>query len=167
MRAAAAVAVLALAACGGDSRGPLAPPEDTRAGVSAPVDVGERVSMGLIIPTNSGEDTVVLERLEPIEMDPGMRLVGVGMTDGPSHVGLISGYPPDGRRLHELEGFAIEPGAQDGVVVGLAVTREGRHSVRAFRLYYRVGDDRYDEVWTIGVRLCAPKEEMFGRCPAR
>jgi hypothetical protein len=128
------------------------------------------MSFGLLIVENGSKRTATLERIELARVTAGMRIVGsyVQPVRAGAPVGFLNGFPPAnaGRVRSAVAGYALAPGAEVRIVLGLTVERNGRFVTRALRLSYRVGDDRYRADWPLGVRLCAPKRRYFGRCQA-
>jgi hypothetical protein len=149
--------------------GPLEPPASLHYwGLGHPVDVGERLSYGLLFLRNRSRRTATLEGVDAVEATPGMRIVGgyaQPIDDGPG-VGLGAGFPPtpSGTIHAAVRGFAVRPGDEVRIVLGVVVDRTGRQQFLRLRLRYRVGSHGFASTWPLGLRLCAPASRYRGKC---
>ena len=82
-----------------------------------------------------------------------------------SAVGFIGGFrlPRDG---HAVKGFKVAPGAEVVVVLGIAVTRPGRHRFEALALDYHVGHSPFRDIYPSSGQLCAPRQRYVDKCHA-
>jgi len=153
--------------------GPLAC-ADCSAGASIPVAVGKRATFGAANLENHGNEAAVLERVEYVDLTPGVRILGpVVSRSGESRgsgIGLVLGYPPPQLKgaFHELSGYRVLPlrsfDDEVDVLVGLSPSREGMFSYRKLRIYYHVGSKHYVTTYDMGVRVCAPPSTWRSRC---
>jgi hypothetical protein len=79
--------------------------------------------------------------------------------------GLLEGFriPRDG---HVLRGFVVAPGAEVLVVMGVEVTKPGRHRFHALALDYHVGRTAFRDTYASSGQLCAPKQSYVNKCDA-
>jgi hypothetical protein len=175
---AAAVAVpLALTRNSGPrSGGPLACPECFRTGLSFPVNVETPFTYGLRNFQNRGDDRAVLERVRPLAISRGMRVVGamiVRRVDNPwnSTADDHTHFPPRNIAtvVKPLAGYRL-PRARNNddfveLILGLEVSHPGRFVFRGIELTYRVGDTRYRERYPDEVAVCAPIKAHRQGCP--
>jgi hypothetical protein len=145
---------------------------------------------------NNGEKPAVLERASFSGLGPGLKYLGAYVLAEPRHCqkakipapreclfyswkdkrgrlhsarrsagGFIAGFamPRDG---HVLEGFTVSPGAQVVVVLGIEVTKRGRHRFQALALDYRVGEAAYRDIYESSGQLCSPTARYLNKCPA-
>lgn len=136
------------------SDGPLRP--GPRFDVELPVERGETITWGSVLPDNTTTSPIEIESIEPVDAK-NIEIVGIDLND-PSEgaVGTAYGFPPAGigatpmsdatpRRLDPddfvqvLVGVRL-PGTQDGVISGL-------------RVGYRYEGRRYETVLPYGLRL--------------
>jgi hypothetical protein len=82
-----------------------------------------------------------------------------------STIGFIDGFrmPRDG---HVLKGFAVAPGAEVQVVIGIKVTKPGRHRFEALALDYQVGGTAFRDIYASSGQLCSPRQRFMDNCPA-
>jgi hypothetical protein len=149
--------------------GALAPSHDARFfSVSAPAEVGGRFSYGLLIATNRGDAAATLERVELVDADPGLQLVGAyaQTAEDPHPVGLLAGFPPEGASpaRRPVRGYVVAPGRGVRVVVGIGASSKGASTAHALRLSYQVGERAYRADWPLAIRLCAPARAWADRC---
>lgn len=154
--------------------GPLACP-DCHTGAAMPADIGDLGTYGAADLQNQSDEAAILDRVEFVDLTPGLRILGPFVTrsgDRPGgEIGLIREFPPPGLKgaLHPLHGYRVRPfrGFADNVqiLVGISALRRGRLSYRKLKLYYRVGSKRYVATFDMGVRVCAPGSVPSTRCP--
>jgi hypothetical protein len=79
--------------------------------------------------------------------------------------GFVAGFgkPRDG---HALSGFTVVPGAGVVVVLGIKVTKPGRHRFEALALDYHVGGKAFRDIYSSSGQLCAPKQRYIDNCHA-
>ena len=140
-----------------------------------PMDIGDKGTYGAADLQNRSKKPAVLDRVEFIDVTPGLRLLGPLVSrrgDRPFEgVGLIRQFPPPGLEgaLHPLHGYRVLPfrGLADyvSILVGVSPLRKGRLSYRQLKLYYSVGDKRYVTTFDIGLRVCVPGSIPLARCP--
>jgi hypothetical protein len=82
-----------------------------------------------------------------------------------SAVGFIAGFrvPRDG---HTLKGFTVAPGVEVVVVLGVTVTKPGRHRFEALALDYRVGRSAFRDIYSSSGQLCSPTQGYIHNCNA-
>ena len=174
--AAVAVPVALTHGRGPRSNGPLACPECLRTGLSFPVDVRTPFTYGLRNFRNRGDAPAVLERVRPVAMSHGMRMVGaliVRRVDNPwnSTSSDHTHFPPPNivSVVKPLAGYSLAPsrGVSDFVelILGLEVGHPGRFAFRGIELTYRVGKTRYRDRYLDEVAVCAPIKEHRQGCP--
>ncbi len=136
--------------------GPLQPDrlEGTASMTTVRKTKGDDVTFSLFVPWNAGGETVVLERLMPIDPDGVSVLSAAVVTSGGPPVESGRGFPPANAVLEPIDGFPVPPG--DDVLDGLqlAVELSGAGTIPAFALSYRVGEDHHVAILGTGVMLC-------------
>ena len=86
--------------------------------------------------------TIRLRGIEPRELDPGLRVVGIRLAPQPLDAAVAEpGWPPRGR-LYAVDGYELPSRGTGGdtgavVVIGLRYTAPGRHALHDLRLHYR------------------------------
>jgi hypothetical protein len=179
--AAAGALSLAAGGCGDGEGGPLRGPEIEQA-LGWPVVAGHPISFSDIEVVNTGTEPVVLERVELIDGDPGIRVVGAlaAEHEGDTYVANFEDFPPDPNAyspstyrlplLADLEGYIVPP--QPGAVlddpdthgtqlhIGLeVVANQAKLSFESLRIHYRVGDERHALTVGYAVSLCTPRSD--------
>jgi hypothetical protein len=154
--------------------GPLACP-DCHSGASMPADIGDVGTYGAADLENHSKEPAILDRVEFVDLTPGLRILGPLVSRAGDRagggVGLIREYPPPGLKgaLHPLHGYRVlpfrSPADDVRVLVGVSPLRRGKLSYRQLKLYYRVGSKRYVTTFDMGVRICAPASVPSARCP--
>jgi hypothetical protein len=139
-------------------------------GVGGATDVGRPLSVGLLVIENRGRASATLEDVSLDGAPPALRVVGnyVQPRAVAPGIGLVEGFPPanPGPLRSPVRDYRVPAGTTVQIVVGLAPSRNGTFTSRAFLVDYRVGNVAYRAEWPIGVRVCAPKRRYFGKCPA-
>ena len=69
--------------------------------------------------------------------------------------------PRDG---HVLKGFTVAPGVDVSVVLGVKVTKPGRHRFEALALDYHVGGTAFRDTYSSSGQLCSPAERYIDTC---
>jgi hypothetical protein len=147
---------------GRQTGGPLACKACGRTATSGPARVGQAVTMGPLTLENDGRKTVTLERVELLDIDPGLQTVGVIVVkpDGTGLVGSAYGFPPTrpGGTTHSVRGYRIPPATARSqfvqILVGIRLTKPGRAGARRMVVYYREGEVPYRAYFDHSVWLC-------------
>jgi hypothetical protein len=124
--------------------------------------VGDRVSVsGPYLVKNNGSQPLVLDRVVPVDAQSGIVLRGDYVLYRPDHLGSWPGYrvPQNG---HPLHGATVAPHTRVEIVLGVEVTKRGRHSWQGVRVFYRQGGQTYSHDDHLGVEVCAPPPK---NCP--
>ena len=149
------------------SGGPLACRECGRTATGAPVRVGQLVSMGPLRLRNQGEETVTVERVELIDIDPGLDVVGMVVVEPDGRHPLVGGdhgYPPrePGGITHPVSGYRLPPARSRAdfvqILVGLRLSARGRAGARKIAVDYRVGRVPYRAIFDHAMWLCADRK---------
>lgn len=114
----------------------------------------DRITIGVTVPWNAGEDAVMLEELAAISTG-GIQIEKTGvLPSGQEPLQPARGFPPAGLSVLPVEGYGVEPGgnALDGFQI--AVGLRGNGSVLGFALRYRSGDATLTAFIPVGVMLC-------------
>lgn len=144
--------------------GPLANPPGYRNEATAPADLNEPFSWGLIYLENNGDDPVHVEALDLGQIPSGLRVLGSYAVPGNAGIGLLSGFAPN--RGRPVAGLTIPPKATYNVVVGLSPTARGRHKIPELHVRYTSGDQKYEATFESAIVLCAPKANYPHGCPS-
>jgi hypothetical protein len=174
------------------SGGPLALPPEKKVSMGIPVPKGVPFSFALLGVKNTSDKPVVLDRVDLVQADPGLALVGAfglitpqhcnarpaprrcfvySWTDGSgkTHVsrrtaiGLIKGYHFP-HDGHVIDGMTVAPNAEVQVIVGVKTTMPGRRSFRQLALTYHQGGKSYRDIYESSARLCTPEKTYIDRC---
>ncbi len=162
---------------GGDpSPGPLSSPEASRIGIGR--TAGEPFGFGLTLAWNTGDRPAVLERIEPVDPTPGLRVVATGAA-GPEReflfVASTQTWPSDEfTDLHPVRGFEVAPRAsaagERGVelVLALQADKPGRYVFKAVAVEYTVDGERHRAIIRNGIGVCVtpPGERTVRGCDA-
>jgi hypothetical protein len=160
---------LLCAACGGSA--PPPPPLASGAITSESIGVatGKAATWADVVLVNRGKEPLEFESVEPVAVDPGLRVLGVRIrvlgpngdaAGDPNPAVSGSGFPPTGQPGTPVAGTHLDPVAGDDlrpqaeVLVGLAADAPGHYVLRGLRIRYRVGSA--SEVGTVShaVALC-------------
>jgi hypothetical protein len=129
-----------------------------------PVEVGQRVTVGLSLPTRRVH-RLTLDGLRPVRPEHGIKVLGYRVLYPSENSGGLEGadgFPPPHWKVHPLRGTAVAGNAAaTEILVGLEATTVGVHNVLAFVVSYHVGARRYRALIYHGVTLCAP--DLGGR----
>jgi hypothetical protein len=169
--AAAGIAVLAAAALWGSRElqaptpGPLA--DDAAASLGIQRRVGETFTYGMPVVINSGDEPAVLERIEPVDATPGLKLLATRVSGSDRRFYFFaSGRWPDPSRftdLHPVRGFVVHPRDVKGwdrgaeLIFVMRADRPGRYKFKAVAVEYRVGSSEHRAVLDIGLGVCVTK----------
>jgi hypothetical protein len=118
--------------------------------------------MGPLTLSNEGDEVATLERVELLDVDPGLQVVGMVVVKpyGRGIVGSAYGYPPRDPRgsLHRVSGYELAPARSHSdvvqVLVGIKLTSPGRAGARRIAVDYRVGDSKYRAYFDHSMWLC-------------
>ena len=108
--------------------GPLACPDCGSSGLGLPVGVGELVAVGAAYPRNRGTRDVVIEGVQLVDAELGLKLVHVVIVEpnGKGHgvVGLGHTFPPPepGGTIRPLAGYVLRPDRQVQILLGVRVS---------------------------------------------
>ena len=156
--------------------GPLACPHRGECGRSAtggPVNVGASASLGPLALRNEGDETVTVERVELLGVDPGLELIGmlVVKPDGRHPlVGSSRGYPPPepGGSTHAVRGYQLAPAKSNAdyiqILFGLRLRSPGRAGARRIAVDYSAGDVPYRAYFDHSMWLCTHRVDRTEGC---
>lgn len=178
---------------GANETGPLGPPPG-KASIGVPVQIGKPFSDGMLVAKNHGSKPAVLDRASFVRPDSGLEYLGAYVLSMPRrcwkvrrlpapHVCLFyrwkdkrgavrssrrssGGFVAGFRRHHALSGFTLVPGNEVVVVLGVKVTKPGRHRFWALALDYHVGRDAFRDIFASSGQLCAPEQRYVDSCHA-
>lgn len=155
--------------------GPLACPKCGVLGLSFRVDAQDPFTYGLLVLVNSGDRTAVLEEVEPLDADPGLRLVGAVVVPTRVNPWNVTAsdhhdFPPRNVAdvVEPLRGYRVPPARDnaDGheVMLGFEVPGPGRFAFRRLAVDYHVGETRYRAIFRFRLRVCAPARQRAVPC---
>ena len=143
--------------------------------------IGEQVSFGYVLLTNSGKAPATLENIRLLGVSGGLELLGIRSRSVPDEEGRgmfigLAGYPPKEWSSTPLESNHVVPvpetfsegNPNEGLelVIGVRATRPGVARARAVEFTYKVGSKRHREVYDGSMYLCAPAENFTAEtCP--
>jgi hypothetical protein len=129
--------------------------------------VGQTFTYGLPVVINTGDEPAVIDRIEPVDPTPGLRVVDTRMNGSErKYFFFASGDWPDPTRytdLHPVPGFVVHPETAKGwergaeLIFALRADKPGRYVFRAVAVEYRVGGDEHRAVLDIGLGVCVTK----------
>jgi hypothetical protein len=129
--------------------------------------VGEIFTYGMPVVINSDDEPAVLERIEPVDPTPGLKLVDTRISgSNRKYRSFSSGRWPDPSRftdLHPVSGFIVHPEDAPGwergaeLIFALRADEPGRYMFRAVAVEYRVGANEHRAVLDIGLGVCVTK----------
>jgi hypothetical protein len=124
---------------------------------------GGAVSVGIFVPWNASDGTVVLDTLVPMGAD-GVEVVKTGVVPaGATAIDPTRGFPPPGINTSRVEGWSVPPGSGPLDGLQLVVGLRGRGHVLAFVLRYHRGGTVHHALITQGAMLCAAScEDRIG-----
>jgi hypothetical protein len=146
--------------------GPLACDGCSRTATGVPAAVAQAVSMGPLYLRNEGDQPATLERVELLDVDPGLEVVGMVVVkpSGRGVVGAAYGYPPRDPRgsLHPVRGYELPPAKSNSdyvqVLIGIKRESPGRVGARRIAVDYRVGDVPYRAYFDYSMWLCRDRD---------
>jgi hypothetical protein len=130
---------------------------------TAPADLNEPYSWGLIYLRNQGDDPVHVEALDLGQIPSGLRVLGSYAVPGNAGIGLMPGYAPS--RGRPVVGLTIPPKSTYNAVVGLSATAHGEHMIPEVRVRYTSDDQEYEATFSEAVVLCVPRVDYPDGCP--
>jgi hypothetical protein len=129
--------------------------------------VGEDFTYGLPVVINKGDEPAVLERIEPVDPTPGLRVIDTRMNGSErKYFYFASGKWPDPERftdLHPVAGFVVHPESVEGwergaeLIFALRADKPGRYVFKAVAVEYRVGSREHRAILDIGLGVCVTK----------
>lgn len=140
--------------------------------------IGERVSFGYVLLTNSAKTPATLESVRLLGVTGGLELLGIRSRTVPDEEGRgvfigLAGFPPHAWSSTPLESNHVVPvpktftaaNPNEGLelVIGVQATKPGVARARAVEFTDKVGGRRYREVYDGAMYLCAPPGELHGR----
>jgi hypothetical protein len=145
--------------------GPLA--SDVAESLGLRRQIGETFIYGLPVVINDGDEPAVLERIEPVDPTPGLRLIHTRISgSNRKHFAFASGRWPDPSRftdLHPVRGFVVHPDDVTGwergaeLIFVMRADNPGRYKFKAVAVDYRVGSREHRAVLDIGLGVCVMK----------
>lgn len=152
------------------SEGPLAPTSDTFVGSSHSLDVGQQLSLGMLLPGYNGGQPAVLDSMTAVHPGDGVTILGyrvLAQSDNQHSLQTSAAeFPPAGYTLHPLPGY--HDTKADGhleIVIGLSVSKPGVFRIHGFTLAYHVGAKHYSATYRRYVALCSPVS-TYPKCTA-
>jgi hypothetical protein len=128
---------------------------------------GQRFTFGMPVVINSGDDPAVLERIEPVDPTPGLRLLRTRVAGAKrKHFYFASGTWPDPTKwadVHPVSGFVVQPETDEGWERGaellfiMRADRPGRYEFDSVAVEYRVGGNEHRAELEIGLAVCVVK----------
>lgn len=171
---AAAGAWFVLRGDGEPTPGPLTSPDATSGGFGR--TAGRPFGFGLAVAWNTGDRPAVLERIEPVDMTSGLRVLDT-RASGPDRdslsVAATRQWPSDEfTDLHPVKGFEVAPhtsaAGERGVelVFGLQADKPGRYEMVAVAVEYTVAGKRHRAIIRNGIAVCVtpPGEPTIRGC---
>jgi hypothetical protein len=125
---------------------------------------------------NSGDEPAIIERIEPVDPTPGLRVVQTRMNGSErKFFYFASGRWPDPELytdLHPVRGFVVHPKHVKGwergaeLIFALRADDPGRYVFTAVAVEYRVGDNEHRAVLDIGLAVCVTngRRMPYKRC---
>ena len=171
--ASAALIDLKPALLGRRAGGPLAC-QDSDCGRSAtggPVKVGSSASFGPLALRNDGDETVTLEKVELLDVDPGLEVIEVMVVEPDGRhplVGSARGFPPTepGGSTHPVTGYELAPAKSNAdfvqILVGLRLLSPDRAGARRIAVDYRAGGVPYRAIFEDSMWLCSDPDDPNG-----
>jgi hypothetical protein len=153
------------------SGGPLACSDCGRTATGAPARVGQAFSMGPLTLRNTSRKTVTLERVQLVDVDPGLELVGVLVVEPDGRHPLVGGgrgYPPrePGGTTHPVPDYVLVPTTANGrfvqILVGIRLGSPGRAGSRGIAVDYRADGVPYRATFDDSLWLCTDPDERDG-----
>jgi hypothetical protein len=143
--------------------------------------IGEVFSVGHVLLANEGKRPAVVERVRLVGVAGPLEMVGVRARRLPNErqPGMFVGdygFPPATYATNPLAEDNVVPVAKTRtragtpeerleLVIGVRATAAGVARSRAVEVTYRVGDERYTEVYETPIYLCAPAVTYRDECP--
>jgi hypothetical protein len=165
---AAAIAGLAVAFAvrsTGSSQGPLVTNLVGQVGVGLLLRLGESGSFsGPFMIRNTGDQPVVLDKVELLEMQKGFDFRGAYVVPHANALGDRPGYkvPANG---HALPGAIVAPHQQVELVLGATAAKQGRYLFKTLDIAYHDSSGSFRRHAAYGIAICAPPGK-FANCPA-
>lgn len=129
--------------------------------------VGQTFTYGLPVVINTGDEPAVIDRIEPVDPTPGLRVVDTRMNGSErKYFYFASGDWPDPTLytdLHPVSGFIVHPETAKGwergaeLIFALRADEPGRYVFKAVAVEYRVGGNEHRAVLDIGLGVCVTK----------
>lgn len=138
--------------------------------------IGQTFTYGLPVVINTGDEPAVIDRIEPVDPTPGLRVVDTRMNGSDrKYFYFASGSWPDPTRytdLHPVSGFVVHPETVKGwergaeLIFALRADDPGRYVFKAVAVEYRVGGNEHRAVLDIGLGVCVTKGRRmpYRRC---
>ena len=166
----------ALTRDGDPSPGPLGSPEATSGGFGR--TAGRPFAFGLAVAWNSGEESVVLERIEPVDATPGLRVLETRVSGADReflYVAATREWPSkEFTDLHPVRGSRVAPrsapAGERGVefVFALRADKPGRYVIKGVAVEYTADGKRHRAIIRNGLGVCVtpPGEPTIRGCDA-
>lgn len=165
----------AIALAGGGSSGPGDGPVESTAGTYGQrIAVGASTAMSHITLDNLGDEPAFIERVRLLGVTGPFEFLGVlGRRlpeDGTQYFGGAPGFPSSEYPARPLTADNPVPVTNEDrtrsmqIIIGVRVPEEGAARSNAIEITYRVGDERYREIFKSGIIICAPVDK-YRECP--
>ena len=137
-------------------------------GVAALAAVGEPVSFGPLVLTNTTGHPITIVGVQPGQRDPALTYLGVRASASQSRrvfsLGAAQGafpYPSGGADWRPVPGTVVLPERDGGargveILVGVRAERPGRWTMRSVSVTYQIGAQRYVTTYGDTYTVCAP-----------
>ena len=148
--------------------GPLACELCSRTGTGLPAEVGQPVSMGPLSLRNNGHQTVTLERVELLDVDPRLEVVGMLVVEPDGRNPLVGsgyGFPPrePGGTTRHVRAYSLEPARSNAdyvqILIGLRLKSQGRAGARRIAVEYRADGVPYRAYFDHSMWLCTDRND--------
>jgi hypothetical protein len=123
--------------------------------------------MGALRLANTGRQNVTLERVQLLDVDGALELVGVLVVDPNGRDPLVGGdhgFPPPkpGGATHPVRGYQMAPGRSNSdfvqLLVGLRLNQRGRAVARRIAVDYRLGGTPYRAIFDDAMWICTDRD---------
>jgi hypothetical protein len=117
---------------------------------------------------NASDDVVTLERVELLDVDRGLGMVGMLVVEPDGRGGLVGsgyGFPPrkPGGTTYPVRGYELAPAQSNGdfvqVLIGIRLEAADRAGARRIAVDYRVGDVPYRATFDHSMWLCTDPDD--------
>lgn len=145
-------------------------PAGSRLTTGIQAEPGTRTAFGVRVITNEGSGPITIEDISLVELDAGLKLLGILVSIDPdreaSGVGGAREFPANnpGANYQDPAGVVLyprtTPAGENGmeISVGLEATVPGNLSAKGIRVKYRNDGRKYEVVYPDTLRICTPPD---------